>query len=121
MYAIAFDFDKNSLQQHYGQHVGPSWNNAYTTVRKALENRGFTWVQGSVYHLAEDNMATLFLAIQDLRAIPWFPPSIRDLRAYRIEQWSDFTAVVQAALPPAAPAPAPATTVVAPTQSTSVI
>jgi virulence-associated protein VapD len=25
----------------------------------------------------------------------WFPKSVRDIRAFRIEQWSDFTAVVK--------------------------
>jgi virulence-associated protein VapD len=40
-------------------------------------------------------MANLFLAIQSLRARPWFPKSVRDIRAFRIEQWSDFTPVVK--------------------------
>lgn len=26
-----------------------------------------------------------------LKAMEWFPKSIRDIRAFRIEQWSDFT------------------------------
>lgn len=26
-----------------------------------------------------------------LEALPRFPPSVRDIRAFRIEQWSDFT------------------------------
>jgi virulence-associated protein VapD len=37
----------------------------------------------------------LFLAIQSLRARAWFPKSVRDIRAFRVEQWSDFTAVVK--------------------------
>lgn len=36
-------------------------------------------------------MANLFLVIQSLRARAWFPKSVRDIRAFRIEQWSDFT------------------------------
>jgi len=36
------------------------------------------------------------LAIQALREMDWFPKSIRDIRAFRVEQWSDFTAVVKA-------------------------
>ena len=43
-----------------------------------------------------EDMAQLFLAIQALRARAWFPKSVRDIRAFRIEQWSDFTAVVKA-------------------------
>jgi virulence-associated protein VapD len=42
-----------------------------------------------------EDMANLFLAIQALRTRAWFPKSVRDLRAFRIEQWSDFTAVVK--------------------------
>jgi len=40
-------------------------------------------------------MASLFLAIQALKACTWFPKSVRDIRAFRIEQWSDFTTVVK--------------------------
>jgi virulence-associated protein VapD len=40
-------------------------------------------------------MAKLFLTIQALRVLPWFPDSVRDIRAFRIEQWSDFTPVVK--------------------------
>jgi virulence-associated protein VapD len=43
----------------------------------------------------DENMANLFLAIQALRNRTWFPKSVRDIRAFRIEQWSDFTAVVK--------------------------
>jgi virulence-associated protein VapD len=26
-----------------------------------------------------------------LTNLTWFPPSVRDIRAFRVEQWSDFT------------------------------
>ena len=26
-----------------------------------------------------------------LKAIPWFANSVRDIRAFRVENWSDFT------------------------------
>jgi virulence-associated protein VapD len=48
-----------------------------------------------VYVTDDENMAKLFLAIQALRTRTWFPKSVRDIRAFRIEQWSDFTAVVK--------------------------
>jgi virulence-associated protein VapD len=31
-----------------------------------------------------------------LKALPWFPASIRDLRAFKVEHWSDFTSLVKA-------------------------
>jgi virulence-associated protein VapD len=37
----------------------------------------------------------VFVAIQELKNLPWFPASVRDIRAFRIEQWSDFTPVVK--------------------------
>ncbi|MGQ0711557.1 MAG: hypothetical protein ACT4NV_17625 [Rhodoferax sp.] len=43
----------------------------------------------------DENMANLFLAIQALRARTWFSKSVRDIRAFRVEQWSDFTPVVK--------------------------
>jgi len=42
-----------------------------------------------------EDMANLFLAIQALRAQAWIPKSVRDIRAFRIEQWSDFARVVK--------------------------
>ncbi|HAX7388080.1 TPA: virulence factor, partial [Escherichia coli] len=29
--------------------------------------------------------------VNALKALEWFPNSVRDIRAFRIEQWSDFT------------------------------
>ncbi len=60
-----------------------------------LNQRGFRRVQGSLYVTDNEDMTNLFLAIEDVRAQPWFPVSVRDIRAFRIEQWSDFTTVVK--------------------------
>ena len=35
------------------------------------------------------------MAIQALKAQPWFPLSVKDIRAFRVEQWSDFTPIVK--------------------------
>lgn len=40
-------------------------------------------------------MANLFNAIFALKKLAWFPVSVRDIRAFRIEQWSDFTETVE--------------------------
>jgi virulence-associated protein VapD len=52
-------------------------------------------VQGSLYNTPKEDLSALFRAIESLRALPWFPFSVRDLRAFRVEQWSDFTALVK--------------------------
>jgi virulence-associated protein VapD len=40
-------------------------------------------------------MANLFQAIMALKQLSWFPASVRDIRAFRVEQWSDFTPIMK--------------------------
>lgn len=68
---------------------------AYTEIGAVLSDYGFRRVQGSLYVTEDEDMANLFPAIQALRSRAWFPKSVRDIRAFRIEQWSDFTPVVK--------------------------
>lgn len=58
-------------------------------------NHGFRCVQGSPYVTDNEDVANLILAMQALRSRVWFPKCVRDIRAFRIEQWLDFTAVVK--------------------------
>ena len=51
--------------------------------------------QGSLFVTTNEDMANLFAALLALKALPWFPCSVRDIRAFRIEQWSDFTRLVK--------------------------
>ncbi|MDR2688926.1 MAG: virulence factor [Azoarcus sp.] len=91
MYAMTFDLVVTDTEQHHSKGV----TQAYTEIGAVLAEHGFRRVQGSLYVTDSENMANLFLAIQALCAHAWFPQSVRDLRAFRIEQWSDFTAVVK--------------------------
>jgi len=91
MYAIAFDLTVAETEKHHPKGV----SQAYTEIGAVLGEHGFRRVQGSLYVTDNEDMATLFLAIQALRTREWFPKSVRDIRAFRIEQWSDFTAVVK--------------------------
>ena len=34
-------------------------------------------------------------AITARKALPWLPDSVRDIRAFRVDQWSDFTRMVK--------------------------
>lgn len=90
MFAIAFDLDTNEAKNHFN-HL----SEAYQEIKSTLNKFGFDNVQGSVYTCDTDDMANLFQAIMALKALSWFPLSVRDLRAFRIEQWSDFTPVVK--------------------------
>ena len=91
MYAIAFDLVVADTEQHHPRGV----SQAYAEIGAALAQYGFYRVQGSLYVTDNENMAQLFVAIQSLKTLPWFPSSVRDIRAFRIEQWSDFTPVIK--------------------------
>lgn len=91
MYAVAFDLVVADTEQHHPKGI----SQAYFDIGTVLGEHGFRRVQGSLYVTDNEDMANLFLAIQALRGRPWFPKSVRDIRAFRIEQWSDFTPVVK--------------------------
>lgn len=93
MYAIAFDLKIEELKKHYGE----PYNKAYDEVRQELENLGFEWTQGSVYmSKAQDNtLSFVYKAINKLSNIEWFKKSVRDIRAFKVEDWSDFTEIVK--------------------------
>jgi virulence-associated protein VapD len=88
MYAIVFDLDTTTLEQTYPTG---SWRNAYSEIRRILEDRGFEWQQGSTYFGNERiTPVDCVLAVQALnRSYAWFQPSIRDIRMLRIEENND--------------------------------
>lgn len=45
--------------------------------------------------LESNDMSVLFGTINDLRSILWFAKSVRDIRGYKVEDWSDFTKEVK--------------------------
>ena len=91
MYALAFDLEVAKANQHHPKGV----HRAYKDIYNVLVGFGFEWTQGSLYILRNEDMSILFRAIYALKLLPWFPPSVRDIRAFRVEQWSDFTATVK--------------------------
>ena len=93
MYAIAFDLKIEDLKQEYGD----PYNRAYDEIRQELEILGFEWTQGSVYINSsdKDSLATVYKAINKLSKINWFKHSVRDIRAFKVEDWSDFTDIVK--------------------------
>jgi virulence-associated protein VapD len=91
MFAIAFDLVVADTEKHHPKGV----SQAYTDIADTLGRLGFRRIQGSVYVTDTENMADLFEAIMALKELPWFPASVRDIRAFRIEQWSDFTPLIK--------------------------
>lgn len=89
--SVAFDLVVSETEKHHPKGV----TQAYTEIGAVLNDHQFRRIQGSLYVTDKEDMANLFLVIQALRALEWFPKSVRDIRAFRIEQWSDFTHVVK--------------------------
>ena len=91
MYAIAFDLKYHQTRANHPKGV----TQAYRDIAYVLGTYGFRPVQGSVYITDKDDLANLLQAILALKALPWFPDSVGDIRGFRVESWSDFTAIVK--------------------------
>ncbi len=92
MFAIAFDLVVAETQTHHPRGVAQ----ACADIRSSLAGHGFDWIRGSLSTSKIENPAKLFAAIAALKALAWFPHCVRDIRVFRVEQWSDFTSTVKA-------------------------
>ena len=75
----------SDLKKHYGE----PYNNAYFEIKEVLRRNGFNWVQGSTYLTESDDLGNVIKAIMALSKINWFKKSVRDIRGYKVENWSD--------------------------------
>jgi virulence-associated protein VapD len=91
MFAIAFDMTVSEMEKLHPRSVRAG----YDEIGRILARYNFAWLQGSVYHCMNEDLANLTRAMNDLKPLPWFPASVRDIRAFRIEQWSDFTSFMK--------------------------
>ncbi|MDQ2926479.1 MAG: virulence factor [Acidobacteriota bacterium] len=91
VFAIAFDLDTNNTEHAHPKSV----TQAYTDIRFTLQRFGFDWKQGSVYTCTNEDLANLLKAMNALKSLPWFAPSVCEIRAFRVEQWSDFSAFMK--------------------------
>jgi len=91
MFAISFDLVISELRIHYGD----PYNRAYYEIKDLLEKNSFDWIQGSTYLTQSDDLGTLFKVIYLLSQIEWFKKSVRDIRGFKVENWSNFTDFVQ--------------------------
>ncbi len=87
MFAITFDLAYAETQALHPMGL----RQAYRDIERALGNHGFERVQQSVYLTRSADIANLFNAMSGLRALPWFPACVKDIKAFRVENWSDFT------------------------------
>jgi len=91
MFAISFDLLISDLKIYYGE----PYNRAYYEVKILLEKHSFEWIQGSTYLTQSEDLGTLYKAIMSLSNIDWFKKSVRDIRGFKVENWSDFTEIVK--------------------------
>jgi virulence-associated protein VapD len=91
MFAIAFDMTVADIREHFPKGI----SSAYTEVGRTLAVFGFERVQGSVYLTHNPDLSNMFDAISALKALRWFQVCARDVRGFKVENWSDFTASVK--------------------------
>jgi virulence-associated protein VapD len=91
MFAIAYDMGVAAATQHHPR----SCRQAYLDIESTLNKFGFERVQDSVFVSKDDDLANLFSAMMALMALGWFGPSVKGIRAFRMERGSDFTAIVK--------------------------
>ena len=93
MYAVSFDMEISKLKKHYWEPYNP----AYDEIRKTMDKLGFDWVQWSLYLAREskNSLTIVYKAIDKLKNIDWFKESVRDIRAFKVEDWSDFTEIIK--------------------------
>jgi virulence-associated protein VapD len=91
MFAVAFDLVVAETRQYHPRGV----SKAYQDIASLLSQYGFAWAQGSVSISENEDLANLSFAMNALKALPWFSKVVRDIPAFRVEQWSDFTAFMK--------------------------
>jgi virulence-associated protein VapD len=87
MFAIGFDLLWQETKRTHPKGV----SQAYADIGTILNRFGFQRVQGSVYVSQNDSLVNVTLAMNALKALSWFPTCVRDIRAFKVEHWSDFT------------------------------
>jgi virulence-associated protein VapD len=92
MFAIAFDLVVEDPKRKHPKGVAQ----AYADIGEALHRFGFERIQDSVYVCEREDLANLFALMNALKSLQWFAGCVRDIRAFLIEQWSDFTSYFKA-------------------------
>lgn len=86
MYAIGFDLLVKEVEKHHPKGV----RQAYSDIEIILNKFSFNRIQGSLYVTENENMELVTKAMVSLSRLSWFSISVRDIRAFKVEQWSNF-------------------------------
>ena len=87
MYAISFDANVNTLEAAHPK----GYRQAYRDVERERATFGFHRVQQSVYVNERLHIGDVFGALKVLKRLVWFVEAVTDIRAFRVEEWSDVT------------------------------
>ena len=86
MYAIGFDLLVKEVEKHHPKGL----RQAYSDIEIILNKFSFNRIQGSLYVTENENMELVTKAMVSLSRLSWFSASVRDIRAFKVEQWSNF-------------------------------
>ena len=87
MFAIGFDLLLHETRATHPKNV----SQAYADIGAVLNRYGFSRIQRSVYVSQSDSLVSVTLAMDALKVLSWFAACVRDIRAFKVEHWSDFT------------------------------
>lgn len=82
MYGIVFELNQS-------EEVDPN------ELEDCFFRYGFQKYSDTLYITDNEDMSNLFSAIYFLKSLSWFSLCVRDIRTFRIEQWSDFTPLIK--------------------------
>ena len=88
-YAIILDFDKTNLSLPYDE--------ALSNIRNVMDQFQFKTLTNNIYVCtsSKNQLALLFMLVQELSKINWLKPSLVTLKAFKMDNISDFTDVIK--------------------------
>jgi virulence-associated protein VapD len=83
LYAIAFDIQQDELDI------------IYCEVEQVLRSNNFERVQDNLHLSRENDIAKIYRAINGLREIILFKENLKEIRVFKISDWSNFTEIIK--------------------------
>lgn len=88
-YAIILDFDKTNLALPYDE--------ALSNIRNVMDQFQFKTLTNNIYVCtsSKNQLALLYMLVQELSKINWLKPSLVTLKAFKMDNISDFTDIIK--------------------------
>lgn len=93
MYAIVLDLNFEILKNHFED----PHKIAFDEISHELKGFAFERTTGNIFihRLEKDGLRDLYCAINSLSKFSWLKESLRELHAFKIEDWSNFTSIIK--------------------------